>query len=99
MTGFATILPPNGPNCITAIPTGGWGGLRNNRSIQPPSSFHTGGVNGALGDGSVRFISETIETGNLATNPLPYVGNPGAASPFGTWGALGSINGGESVSL
>jgi hypothetical protein len=44
----------------------------------------------ALADGSVRFISETIDTNNLALT------HPGSGpSPYGVWGALGSKAGGE----
>ena len=46
----------------------------------------------ALHDGSVRFISETIDTGNLSV-PQPDAG----ASKYGVWGALGSKAGGETV--
>jgi len=60
----------------------------------PPASFHTGGVNAGFFDGSVRFISNTIHTGNLN---LPAVRT--GPSPYGVWGALGSPDGGESVTL
>ena len=57
-------------------------------------SFHPGGVICGLGDGSVRFIAETINAGNsFAPQPNP---NGGGLSPYGVWGALGSKNGGES---
>ena len=62
--------------------------------MMPPNSFHPGGVNGVMADGSVRFISETIETGTL-TSPAPGSGQ----SPYGVWGAMGSKDGGEAKSL
>jgi hypothetical protein len=44
-------------------------------------------------DGSVRFVTENIDTGNLAVaNTL------GGYSPHGIWGALGTRKGGEPVS-
>ena len=37
------------------------GGSMANMPVQlPPSSYHPGGVNLMLGDGSVRFIKETV---------------------------------------
>lgn len=47
-----------------------------------------------LADGSVRFITESIDTGNLAASD---VRNRGGNSPYGVWGALGSISGGEVI--
>jgi prepilin-type processing-associated H-X9-DG protein len=84
--GFNTILPPNGPSC-----TEHRAGFPGYFTAQ---SFHSGGVNVALADGSVRFISETIDTGNLSA---PHTGS--GPSPYGVWGALGSKAGGEVVSL
>jgi prepilin-type N-terminal cleavage/methylation domain-containing protein/prepilin-type processing-associated H-X9-DG protein len=83
--GFNTVLPPNGPACGDG---GGWGDT--SHLVIPPASRHPGGVNMGLADGSVRFISETIDTGNLA------VGQPNSGpSRYGVWGALGSKAGGE----
>ena len=86
--GFNTVIAPNGPSC-------GDGGNNGNdmpHMVIPPSSRHPGGVNCLLADGSVRFASETINTGNLAT-PQPDNG----PSMYGVWGSLGSKQGGETV--
>jgi prepilin-type processing-associated H-X9-DG protein len=56
------------------------------------SSQHTGGVHALMADGSVRFISENIDTGNLGVGT-----SGGAKSPYGVWGALGTRAGGETV--
>jgi prepilin-type processing-associated H-X9-DG protein len=56
-------------------------------------SYHPGGVMGVMADGSVRFINETINTGNLATAWVAA-----GPSPYGVWGAMGSIDGGEALS-
>ncbi len=93
ISGFTTILSPNSPNC--AIDRGEW-----SWGIFPPDSFHPGGVNAALADGSVRFIAETINTGNLACRDPSRVdpcmtGQIPGTSPYGIWGALGSKNGSE----
>ena len=84
--GFTTVLAPNSPSCV------------NNNNVNAdstsgaysPTSNHPGGVNGVMVDGSVRFISDNINTGNLA---LPEVSI--GPSPYGVWGAMGSKNGDE----
>jgi len=77
---FTTVLAPNGPSCYD---------LGDNASqangMFSASSRHPGGVNGLLGDASVRFFSQTIDS----------VGGP---SGFGVWGSLGTRAGGESIS-
>ena len=90
---FQTILPPNSPNCQSFMDHPGHG-----RGIVSASSNHTGGINVVLGDGSVQFISETISCGSDLDNGVFFERSPGGNSPFGVWGALGSIEGGESVS-
>jgi hypothetical protein len=54
--------------------------------------MHTGGIQAVLADGSVRFISENIDTGNLGVATV--IGN---RSPYGVWGALGTKGGGEVI--
>ena len=88
IVGFNTVLPPNAPACSEG---GNWGDA--NHMVIPPSSDHPGGANVCLADGSVRFISETIATGDLTRAPVDT-----GPSPFGPWGAMGSKAGGEPVS-
>lgn len=81
--GFTTVLPPNAPVARDG-----------EYAVMPPSSLHPGGVNGLMGDGSVRFISETIEAGTPSVvKDHGFSGD----SPYGVWGALGSRAGGEAV--
>lgn len=61
-----------------------------------PTSWHPGGVNGLMADGSCRFFSETIDTGAASSNGLERTSGE---SRYGVWGALGSKDGGEPSSL
>jgi prepilin-type N-terminal cleavage/methylation domain-containing protein len=87
VVGFNTVIGPNGPSCNndsnagSADATGG---------AITAGSNHPSGVSALLADGSVRFINQNINTGNLAS-PQVVSGN----SPYGVWGALGSIAGKE----
>jgi prepilin-type N-terminal cleavage/methylation domain-containing protein/prepilin-type processing-associated H-X9-DG protein len=89
-TGFNTILPPNREIVLHADRDDCWG-------ILPPSSRHQGGANIAMGDGTVRFITDSIDAGE-SSQPTVYVGSsnpPGSESPFGVWGAMGTRASGE----
>ena len=88
--GFTTLTPPNWPVCIY----NGW----NDWGVMPPTSNHTGGVNVAMMDGSVQFISNTINCLSPGVEADPLAVKSGA-SPFGVWGALGTPSGGESYGL
>src|SRR5687767_13367893 len=82
--GLTTNAPPNSVSCAH-------GDHDAQTGLYPPSSNHTGGVNALMGDGSVRFISNSINTGNLAANGTALQG----PSPYGVFGALGTKSGGE----
>jgi prepilin-type N-terminal cleavage/methylation domain-containing protein len=82
---FHTILPPNSASC---------GYSDHQWFILTASSYHKGGANAGKGDGSVMFVSETIDAGDPTNNFTLSI----ATSPFGVWGALGTINGNESKS-
>lgn len=94
MTVMITMIPPNGPFCIgTEVYTCGDGC----RGMPTPSSYHSGGVNCCMVDGSVKFVSDTVETGDQSLNAAGETAK--GESRWGVWGAMGTINGGESKSL
>ncbi|MDR2642562.1 MAG: DUF1559 domain-containing protein [Planctomycetaceae bacterium] len=115
---FNTVLPPNS---ITI-----YNSNHNQGGVSSTNSFHTGGVNAGFGDGSVHFISETINNitdgaryggtyhhedpsgtltpykrsiGCVGGGYNDYVNYIQGRSPYGIWGALGSVNGGEAVTV
>jgi len=101
-TAFLTILPPNSPHCTTYQPYPSWA----DAGIYSAGSYHTGGAQCLFGDGSVHFISATINHSTNADSldiPSGYTGRYSNAvrgtSPFGIWGGLGTINGSESVTI
>jgi prepilin-type N-terminal cleavage/methylation domain-containing protein/prepilin-type processing-associated H-X9-DG protein len=61
------------------------------RAFVPASSYHPGGVTVTFCDGSMRFMSDTVDAG------IPTVGPSGASGPSirGVWGAIATIAGGE----
>ncbi len=86
--GFTTILGPNSPSCVNDANVN----ADSNGGVLSASSYHTGGVNGVMMDGSVRFITNAIDVGNVSAAPVTA-----GLSPYGVWGAMGTINGGEIV--
>ena len=85
-TGFNTILAPNGPSCVNDFKP--W---RN--AILSAGSYHPGIVQVVMCDGSVSAVSENVDRGPDPTRPNVTAGQ----SPYGTWGALGTRNGGELI--
>lgn len=92
-TSFLTILPPNRELCSSR----NWFHEMNT----PPSSRHQGGCHVLMGDGAVKFITDSIEAGNSSS---PNVGNfagalrYGSQSPYGLWGKLGTRASSEVIS-
>ncbi len=85
---FTCTLPPNSVSCVAgSFNSHEWGSFA-------PTSYHSGGVNVLRGDGSVAFVSDTIDTGDLSAAQVTS-----GKSPYGVWGAMGSINGGEAISF
>ncbi len=82
---MTTVLGPNKQLCSEG---------RDHRDIvSPPSSRHQGGVHVLMGDGAVKFVTDSIEAGNKnAAQVSDRAGSPspGSPSPFGLWGSLGS---------
>ena len=89
-TAFNTALPPNAPSCLPVDTEIVWG-------FFTAQSNHTGGINAARGDGSVTFVSDTVDCGGLPEH-LQGVTLSGE-SAFGVWGAMGTPAGGESKQL
>jgi len=90
--GFFTATPPNSVGCTG---DGASGNIRDgNWALPEASSLHAGGVMACMGDGSVRFVSETIDTDDQAAT-FNFASGP---SPYGVWGALGTRSGGEVIS-
>lgn len=94
--GFTTVLPPNSPSCSA---DGTTTGSTNPQAAQwmslSANSEHVGGVTVAFGDGAVKFIGNDIGTTSANSGA---VNTTTTASTYGTWGALGSRNGGEAGS-
>ncbi|MCC9609392.1 DUF1559 domain-containing protein [Blastopirellula sp. JC732] len=91
-SGFFAAAPPNSVSCTG---DGNSGNIHDGSYALPgASSLHPGGVLASLGDGSVRFVAETIDSGNQGAS----FNFTSGASPYGVWGALGSRNGGEAIS-
>ncbi|MCM2369275.1 DUF1559 domain-containing protein [Aporhodopirellula aestuarii] len=92
------ILAPNKEICV-AKGTGGRLNYHGNAMIAPPGSRHQGGCHILMGDGAVKFITDSIEAGD-ETSAQVYHGGPlavGSKSPFGLWGALSTAASKETI--
>jgi prepilin-type processing-associated H-X9-DG protein len=93
-----TLYPPNAYKTISPVFMAAW--------TNSASSLHPGGVNVGMGDGSVRFVKDSIQSWTMD----PLAGNPAGTSlnPSGwwvevprpgTWQALSTRSGGETMDL
>lgn len=84
-TGMTTITPPNSVLCSNRFSL--------SDTLAPPSSRHQGGVHVLMGDGAVKFVTDSIEAGNQLSQHVGRTADhlaPGSQSPFGLWGSLGT---------
>jgi prepilin-type N-terminal cleavage/methylation domain-containing protein/prepilin-type processing-associated H-X9-DG protein len=90
---FYTVLAPNGPSCTATATTT----IANFPTVISASSYHPGGVNVAMCDGSVRFVSETIDAGDPSQTSTVPMANTSRPSVYGIWGALGTHRANENL--
>ena len=93
----STVLPPNSGSFLSA--SGGNNNWLGVRACQSASSFHSGGANVCLADGSVKYVSETVNSIRSDLTTSTAVTTSSGKSQFGIWGAMGSMNGGETDHL
>lgn len=93
-TGITTILPPNSVVCSTGAGT--W-----RPGIYGASSRHPGGAHVLMGDGAIKFITDSIEAGDSTAGNVWWNGTgdraPGMPSPYGLWGSLGTRANSETI--
>nr|WP_081614343.1 DUF1559 domain-containing protein [Rhodopirellula maiorica] len=95
MTSITTVLPPNSPSVM------GFNGYGTywEHGVYSASSRHQGGCHVLFADGAVKFITDSIDSGNTASgwSISKDNNNVGQKSPYGLWGALGSAAAKETV--
>lgn len=107
-TGFTTILPPNQEICRGDLPAPTQATFGTTlpaaenhfkEMVATPSSHHQGGCHILMGDGAVKFITDSIEAGSSRNTggggAMVRLGGsgkaaPGQQSPYGLWGSLGT---------
>ncbi len=90
-TSVVTVLAPNSPSCHRGSNSNDEGG------IVSMASRHQGGCHVLILDGAVKFVTDSIDTGDTNSPPVGVTGGPpaGSESPYGVWGAAGSARGKE----
>ncbi|MCC9608765.1 DUF1559 domain-containing protein [Blastopirellula sp. JC732] len=91
---FTAVTAATPPNSVLISDGTSHGG---SQYLLSPTSYHPGGVNAGFMDGSVRFISDTVDTGNQGANYRDYA-DTSSPSPYGVWGAMSTKAGGEAIS-
>jgi prepilin-type N-terminal cleavage/methylation domain-containing protein len=91
-TAYYSVLPPNSPSCSNESTSSD-----GENALVTANSYHVGGVNAVFADGTVRFVSETINAVSAGVVLTSQIGkNFTGDSPYGIWGALGTRDGSES---
>ncbi len=85
-TVVVTMMPPNSELCLAKANE--W--TEGNFSA---SSRHPGGVHVLLADGSVKFVTDSIDTGDVEYPA--FLITAGQESPYGVWGSYGTRAGNE----
>ena len=90
-TTFVTVRPPNSYNVARG---------EGNFGIYSAASRHQGGCHILMGDGAVKFVTDSIEAGNQSQIPFgrPDASGVGRQSPYGLWGSLGTEASKETIS-
>ncbi|MDA8744226.1 DUF1559 domain-containing protein [Rubripirellula amarantea] len=88
-SAFFTCAPPNSELCTEQN--------AGNSGHYSASSRHQGGAHILMGDGAVVFMTDSIDAGNQSALGINAYRSPGAKSPYGIWGALGSRHAGEVI--
>ncbi|SIO46799.1 prepilin-type N-terminal cleavage/methylation domain-containing protein/prepilin-type processing-associated H-X9-DG domain-containing protein [Singulisphaera sp. GP187] len=97
-TLLTSFYPPNAHKTVAATVSSAW--------ANAATSLHPGGVNVLMGDGSSRFIKESIQSWALDRTtgiPIGASQDPGGwwvnTPPPGIWQALSTRNGGEAANV
>ena len=97
-TSFQTIRPPNSYSASR-----GWA---EDQGFYTAASRHQGGCHVLMADGAVKFVTDSIESGdqtavspgNIATSNQANWGlKPGDKSNYGLWGSLGTSRASETI--